>query len=109
MIDRGGELSVKRQAELLEVSRASVYYRPRPISAQDLKLMRRIDELRVFEQLTSGKAVFGHPGKGGCHGPYKVAKFLLEGQHHEVWNLWKSRGTGLYGLRMRSNSYQTIS
>ncbi len=30
MIDGGGELSVKRQAELLEVSRASVYYRPRP-------------------------------------------------------------------------------
>src|ERR1039457_456548 len=47
MIERGGELSVKRQAELLEVSRANVYYRPRPVSAQDLKLMRRIDELHL--------------------------------------------------------------
>ena len=47
MIDGGGELSVKRQAELLDVSRASVYYRPRPISARDLKLMRRIDELHL--------------------------------------------------------------
>jgi hypothetical protein len=26
MIDRGSEVSVKRQAELLDVSRASVYY-----------------------------------------------------------------------------------
>src|SRR5450756_2390312 len=47
MIERGGELSVKRQAELLDVSRANVYYRPRPVSAQDLKLMRRIDELHL--------------------------------------------------------------
>ena len=47
MIDRGGELSVKRQAELLDVSRASVYYRPRPVSERDLKLMRRIDELHL--------------------------------------------------------------
>jgi putative transposase len=47
MIERGGELSVKRQAELLEVSRASAYYRPRPVSARDLKLMRRMDELHL--------------------------------------------------------------
>ena len=33
MIDRGSEVSVKRQAELLDVPRASVYYRPRPASA----------------------------------------------------------------------------
>jgi putative transposase len=47
MIDGGGELSVKRQAELLDVSRASVYYRPRPVSARDLRLMRGIDELHL--------------------------------------------------------------
>ena len=47
MIDRGSEVSVKRQAELLDVSRASVYYRPRPVSALDLRLMRRIDELHL--------------------------------------------------------------
>jgi putative transposase len=47
MIERDSELSVTRQAELLEVSRASVYYRPRPVSAQDLQLMRRIDEMHL--------------------------------------------------------------
>ncbi len=47
MIDRGGELSVKRQAELLDLSRANVYYRPRPVSERDLQLMRRIDELHL--------------------------------------------------------------
>jgi putative transposase len=31
----------------LAVSRASVYYRPRPVSERDLKLMRRLDELHL--------------------------------------------------------------
>jgi putative transposase len=38
---------VKRQAELLELSRSSVYYQGRPTSARDLQLMRRIDELHL--------------------------------------------------------------
>jgi putative transposase len=47
MIARGGKLPVKRQAELLELSRSSVYYTPRPVSERDLKLMRRLDELHL--------------------------------------------------------------
>ena len=47
MIDRNHELSVTRQAELLGMSRGSVYYLPRPTSATDLALMRRIDELHL--------------------------------------------------------------
>jgi putative transposase len=47
MIDRGVQLGVKRQAELLDLSRSSVYYTPRPLSEWDLRLMRRIDELHL--------------------------------------------------------------
>jgi putative transposase len=47
MIDRGSEVAVKRQAELLDLSRSSVYYPPRPLSARDLRLMRRLDELHL--------------------------------------------------------------
>ena len=47
MIDRDHELPITRQAELLEVSRASVYYLPRPTSEADLALMRRIDALHL--------------------------------------------------------------
>jgi putative transposase len=36
-----------RQCELLEVCRASLYYRPAPVSAADLALMRRLDELHL--------------------------------------------------------------
>jgi putative transposase len=47
MIDRGAKVPVKRQAELLDLSRSSVYYTPRPLSERDLMLMRRIDELHL--------------------------------------------------------------
>jgi putative transposase len=47
MISREHRLPVTRQAELLELSRASVYYQPVPVSAADLVLMRRMDQLHL--------------------------------------------------------------
>jgi putative transposase len=47
MIDRSHDLPIARQAEMLGVSRSSVYYLPRPTSAADLALMRRIDALHL--------------------------------------------------------------
>jgi putative transposase len=45
MIDpRHKKLSLVRQCKLLRVSRSSIYYTPRPIKAEDLELMRLIDE-----------------------------------------------------------------
>ena len=48
MIKPTHDLPVCRQAELLNISRANIYYLPRPISATDLALMRRIDELHLI-------------------------------------------------------------
>ena len=39
------ELSVQRQCELLGLPRSTYYYQPRPESAENLRLMRRLDEL----------------------------------------------------------------
>ena len=47
MIDRDHELSVTKQAEAVGIARSTVYYLPRPVSAIDLALMRRIDELHT--------------------------------------------------------------
>ena len=47
MIDRSHTLPVTRQAQQLGISRGSVYYLPRPVSAADLAIMRRIDELHM--------------------------------------------------------------
>ena len=47
MIDRGHALPVTRQAQVLQISRGTVYYRPRPVSAADLAIMRQIDALHL--------------------------------------------------------------
>src|ERR1700704_2502770 len=47
MIDADHHLPIVRQAQLLALSRSSVYYLPRPTSSEDLDLMRRIDELHL--------------------------------------------------------------
>jgi putative transposase len=47
MIDRDHELSVLRQAEAVGIARSTVYYLPRPASAADLALMKKIDRLHT--------------------------------------------------------------
>ena len=47
MIDRDHGLPLRRQAAVLRLSRSSLYYEPRPVSAADLAAMRRIDELHL--------------------------------------------------------------
>lgn len=47
MIDRGHKLPITRQAKVLSLSRSGVYYKPRPVSPEDLAIMRRIDELHL--------------------------------------------------------------
>jgi putative transposase len=47
MIERQHDLPITKQAKALNISRGSVYYRPRPVSAADLAIMRRMDELHL--------------------------------------------------------------
>jgi putative transposase len=47
MIDRGHALPVSKQCAALGISRGSVYYEPVAVSASDLALMRRLDELHL--------------------------------------------------------------
>jgi len=47
MIDRKHELPVSRQAKVLNLSRSTVYYQPRPVSSEDLAIMRSLDELHL--------------------------------------------------------------
>lgn len=47
MINPQHDLSVTRQCRVLQLSRSSVYYRPHPISPENLALMRRMDELHM--------------------------------------------------------------
>ena len=47
MIDRDHRLSVSRQCQVLGLPRSTAYYQPVPVSAEELALMRRIDELHL--------------------------------------------------------------
>ena len=47
MIDRNHDLPITQQAKVLGISRGRVYYLPRPVSAADLAIMRRMDELHL--------------------------------------------------------------
>jgi putative transposase len=85
MIEQGAELSVTRQCELLDLNRSGVYYTPRPISDQDLRLMRRIDEPHLE-----------HP----FYGARRLAK-QLEREGYEVGRLYNRRRIH------QSHDYQT--
>src|SRR5580693_9718320 len=47
MIDRGHDLPLGRQADLLGLSRSTLYYEPRAVPAAELAIMRRIDALHL--------------------------------------------------------------
>ena len=47
MIDREHDLSITKQAEILQISRGSVYYLPRAVPDADLAIMRHLDRLHL--------------------------------------------------------------
>lgn len=108
MINREHALPVSRQAELLELSRSAVYYRPVPVSDADLALMHRIDELhldypfagsRMLKRLLQDEgfevgrthvrtlmrrmgieAIYRRPRTSRPHPGHRVFPYLLRGQ-----------------------------
>ena len=55
MIDRCHDLPLARQAKALGISRGSLYYQPQPVSAADLPVMRRMDELHLDFPFTGSR------------------------------------------------------
>lgn len=53
MIETDGKLSVRRQCDLLSVSRSGVYRQPSPASEEDLRIMEAMDRLHL-EDPTAG-------------------------------------------------------
>jgi len=47
MIDPTHKLPVIRQCQILDLARSTAYYTPKPTSAEDLALIRRMDELHL--------------------------------------------------------------
>lgn len=48
MIDKEDKLPVTRQCEILDLNRSGIYYKPVPLSAVEIELMRQIDEIHLL-------------------------------------------------------------
>jgi putative transposase len=66
MIDREHDLSITRQAEVLKISRGSVYYLPRPVSSADLAIMQRLDRLHLDFPFAGSRMLRGLLAAEGC-------------------------------------------
>jgi len=78
MIDREHDLAIAKQAEALNISRGSVYYLPRPVSAADLALMRRIDELHLESPFAGSRMLRGLLAAEGCKTGRRHVKTLMK-------------------------------
>jgi putative transposase len=77
MIDREHDLPITKQAEALNISRGSVYYLPRPVSAADLAIMRRIDELHLELPFAGSRMLRGLLAAEGCKIGRRHVKTLM--------------------------------
>lgn len=77
MIDRRHKLSITRQAKAMGISRGSVYYLARSVSASDLAVMRRMDELHSSYPFAGSRMLQGLlMGEGYRVGRFKVRRLM---------------------------------
>ena len=77
MIDREHDLPITKQADVLRISRGSVYYLPRPVSATDLEIMRRLDRLHLEFPFAGSRMLRGLLAAEGCEIGRRHVKTLM--------------------------------
>jgi len=110
LVDRADlALSAVEQCRLLKVARSTLYYRPAPVSADDLAVMRRMDELHLawpfygsrdgwavnrkrvkrLMRVMGLEAIYQKPNTSRSHPGHKVYPYLLRGlaieRPNQVW------------------------
>jgi putative transposase len=78
MIDRKHDLPITKQAQVLRISRGSVYYLPRPVSASDLEVMRRLDRLHLEFPFAGSRMLRGLLAAEGCKIGRRHLKTLMQ-------------------------------
>ena len=77
MIEReDSELSLSGQCRLLEVSRPSLYYRPKGESAETLGLMRKIDALFLKYPFYGSRQTVRHLRRDGVRVGLRWSRFV---------------------------------
>jgi putative transposase len=77
MIDRRHDLPITKQAEVLCISRGSVYYLPRPVPEADLAIMRRVDRLHLEFPFAGSRMLRGLLAAEGCKIGRRHVKTLM--------------------------------
>ena len=77
MIDRQHDLPITKQAEVLRISRGSVYYLPRPVLEADLAIMRRLDRLHLEFPFAGSRMLRGLLAAEGCKIGRRHARTLM--------------------------------
>src|SRR5271154_1257404 len=78
MIDREHDLPIIKQAQVLRISRSSVYYLPHPISATDLEVMRRLDWLHLEFPFAGSRMLRDLLSAEGCKIGRRHVKTLMQ-------------------------------
>jgi putative transposase len=78
MIDREHDLSITKQAAALNIGRGSVYDLPRPVSASDLEVMRRLDRLHLQFPFAGSRMLRGLLAAEGCEIGRRHVKTLMK-------------------------------
>ena len=65
MINREHDLPITKQAQVLRISRGSVYYLTRPMPEADLAIMRRLDRLHLEFPFAGSRILQGLLGRRG--------------------------------------------
>ena len=113
MIDREHDLPITKQAEVLQISRGSVYYLPRPVSPDDLAIMRRLDRLHLEFPFAGSRMLRGLLAAEGCKIGRRHVKTLMRRRSIAVpalpnpspvtisiricYAAWRSRGRTMSG------------
>jgi putative transposase len=77
MIDRKHDLSITKQADVLKISRGSIYYLPRPVSSADLAIMRHLDRLHLEFPFAGSRMLRGLLASQGCKIGRRHVKTLM--------------------------------
>jgi putative transposase len=77
MINREHDLPITKQAPALRISRGSIYYLPRSVSATDLEVMRRLDRLHLKHPFAGSRMLRGLLAADGCKVGRRHVKTLM--------------------------------
>jgi len=78
MIDHGHDLPITKQAEVLRISRGSIYYLPRPVPEADLAIMRHLDRLHLEFPFAGSRMLRGLLVAEGCKIGRRHVKTLMQ-------------------------------